>query len=132
MQKSTKLTTPTQQLAKARLCQLLCPQYSFVFANIQAFDSKAKKVSLSTSKSSPEISLALGTLAGTEMGGFQQLDNDLRADSLEQLEKDFLLAAAADGGSEAELSDVKAAMSGGKDTAGNSTARSCQKGQQHL
>ena len=89
-------------------------------------------VSISTSKSGPEIRLASGTWAGTEMGGFKQLDTDLPADSLEQLEKDSSLATATRGGTEAELSDDKAATSDGTDTAGNNTAGSWQKGQQHL
>jgi hypothetical protein len=45
------------------------------------------------------------------MGGFKQLENDLPADSLEQLEEDFSLAAAI----------------GGTDTAGNSTAAVARK-----
>ena len=84
-------------------------------------------VSLSTSKSGPEIRLALGTWAGNEMGGFKQLDNDLPADSLEQLEKDFSLAAATTGGTEAEFSDDKAATSDGTDTAGNNTAAAARR-----
>ena len=66
-------------------------------------------VSLSISKSGPEIRLALDTRAGTGMGGLKQLDNDLPADSLEQLEEDFSLAAATQGSTEAELSEDKAA-----------------------
>ena len=49
-------------------------------------------VSLSTGKSGPEVILALGTWAGTDMGGFKQLENDFAVDSLEQFEEDFLLA----------------------------------------
>ena len=84
-------------------------------------------VSLSTSKSGPEIRLALGTWAGTEMGGFKQLDTDLPVDSLEQLEKDFSLAVATRGDTEAELSDDKAPTSDGTDTAGNNTAAAARK-----
>ena len=42
-------------------------------------------VSLSTGKSGPTFILALGMWAGAEMGGFKQLEDDLPADSLEQL-----------------------------------------------
>ncbi|DBA87979.1 TPA: hypothetical protein ACH3X1_004962 [Trebouxia sp. C0004] len=42
----------------------------------------------------PRNHTGIGYVAGTEMGGFKQLENDLPADSLEQLEEDFLLAAA--------------------------------------
>jgi len=62
---------------------------------------------------------------GTEMGGFKQLENDLPADSLEQLEEDLSLAAAI--GTEAELPDDTAAASDGTDTAGNSTAAVARK-----
>jgi len=81
-----------------------------------------KVVSLSTGKSGPEIILALGTWAGTEMGGFKQLENDLPADSLEQLEEDFSLAAAT--GTE---EDDTAAANDGRDTAGRSTAAAVRK-----
>ena len=84
-----------------------------------------KVVSLSTGESGPEIILALGTWAGTEMGGFKQLENDLPADRLEQLEEDLSLAAAI--GTEAELPDDTAAASDGTDTAGNSTAAVARK-----
>jgi len=84
-----------------------------------------KVVSLSTGESGPEIILALGTWAGTEMGGFKQLENDLPADSLEQLEEDFSLAAAI--GTEAALDDDTAAASIGTDTAENSTAAAARK-----
>lgn len=51
-----------------------------------------KVVNLSTGESGPEIILALGTWAGTDMGGFKQFENDFAVDSLEQFEEDFLLA----------------------------------------
>ena len=80
-----------------------------------------KVVSLSTGKSGPEIILALGTWAGTDMGGFKQLEDDLPGDSLEQFEEDFLLEA--DGGTEAELDDEHAATANVSTvTAENSTA----------
>jgi hypothetical protein len=55
----------------------------------------------------PEIISTLQTWAGTEKGGFKRLENDLPADSLEQLEEDFSLAAAI--GTEAEQDDDTAA-----------------------
>ena len=73
----------------------------------------------------PEIISTLQTWAGTEKGGFKRLENDLPADSLEQLEEDFSLAAAI--GTEAALDDDTAAASIGTDTAENSTAAAARK-----
>ncbi len=48
-----------------------------------------KVVSLSSSKSGPEIIMALGMRAGTAIGGFKQLETDLAAGRVEQLEATF-------------------------------------------
>lgn len=53
----------------------------------------AKVVNLSTSKFGPKVLLALGTWAGTHIGGFKHLENDLPADSIRQLKEDFQLVA---------------------------------------
>ncbi|KAL0030210.1 hypothetical protein WJX77_003014 [Trebouxia sp. C0004] len=49
-----------------------------------------KVISMTTGKTGPEIIKALGTWAGTALGGFEQLQSE--ADSMEQLKDGFMLA----------------------------------------